>query len=244
MWAKKQIEDHLFASKKLVKIKDYVFNLIKIRKDISEEDIQKFILSSYKKEGLKSDSDLPIVAFNDNIAIPYSKYKASKSKKLKKNTLVLIDIWARKNSPKAPFADMSWVAYKGKTIPKKIDSEFNSTIKARNKVLEFIRKELKKSKIPSGKEVDDKSKEYLIKEGYNGKGFFTGHCLGTTSPHGTHGNLSKSNKNSLKFNLGYALEPGMYAPGKFWIRNEINFYISNKKKLILTTDMQKKITRV
>jgi Xaa-Pro aminopeptidase len=244
MWSSKQMKEHIYASRKLIKIKDSVFNLIKTKKDISEYEIQQFILSSYKKEGLKTDSYLPLVAFNENIATPYLKYKASKLRKTRKDTLILIDIWARKNTSKAPFADISWVAYKGKVVPKKVIHEFKSTMKTRDAVIKFIKQKLKKNIVPSGKEVDIKAKECLIKEGYKGKVFFTGHCLGFSTTHENYGNLSKENKNPLIMNLGYALEPGMYTPGKYYIRNEIDFYISDKNKLIVTTDIQKKIVLI
>ena len=45
------------------------------------------------------------------------------SKIIEDGDLIMIDIWARLNTEGAPFADITWMAYNGKEIPKEIISE-------------------------------------------------------------------------------------------------------------------------
>jgi Xaa-Pro aminopeptidase len=68
MWSKKQIQQHIQASKLLIKIKDEVFALIKKSDSISEYEVQQFIRKKYKEYGMKSDKWPPIVAFRENTA--------------------------------------------------------------------------------------------------------------------------------------------------------------------------------
>jgi Xaa-Pro aminopeptidase len=67
------------------------------------------------------------------------------------------------------------------------------------------------------------------------------HCIWFYSPHWNRQNLSPTNNEPLKLNLWYTIEPWIYLKDKFWIRSEINFYIDEKLKLILTTKKQKSI---
>jgi Xaa-Pro aminopeptidase len=243
MWDEKKIEKHKIACKLLNKIKNSAFEHIRRNKNISEHEVQQFIIAEFKKLGLKNEKDKPIVAFNEDSAIPHF-YPKRKSKKLKKETLILIDMWARLNEKYAPFSDITWMAYYGK-VPARIKNVFNAVVKARDSALRFIRSELKAGRMPIGREINHITKKMLIEAGFKKNILHsTGHCIGFISPHGRHSHLNSKNSNCLHKNLGYTIEPGIYFKRKFGIRSEINFYINRNKKLIITTPIQRKITRI
>lgn len=65
-----------------------------------------------------------------------------------------------------------------------------------------------------------------------------------SSPHGNKNRLKPNSHLSLHKNVAYTIEPGIYLKEKFGIRSEIDFYITDKFKLVLTTDLQKKIIKL
>lgn len=155
--------------------------------------------------------------------------------------MVLIDIWARLKQG-GPYADITWMAYYGKPTKKELEI-FNIVIKARNKALSHLKKEVSKGKTPTGAKINQIAKDTIDSYGYL-KNFdhFTGHSLGTFSPHGNKAGLRPSNNKKL-INMGYTIEPGIYLKNKFGARSEINVYLQNKK-VILTTPLQKKLVMI
>ena len=165
MWNKKQIQEHIETAKLLDKIKNRTFELIKNNKSRSEKQVQEFILKEFKENKITTDKDPPIVAFNENSAIPHY-FLSENSKTLKPNTLILIDIWANKKNQRTPFADITWVGYysaTSKKIPKEIQKVFDIVIKSRDEAIKYIRRELKKGIFPTGKEIDSVSREIINK---------------------------------------------------------------------------------
>ncbi|MEK6951724.1 MAG: M24 family metallopeptidase [Nanoarchaeota archaeon] len=241
IWNNIKIKNHREAAELLNKIKDTAFEFISKNRDSTEYRVQQFILNQFKKYDLKTDKDPPIVAFKENSAIPHY-FPSKNSKKLKPNSLILIDIWAKLNKTDSPFADITWVAYYGNKVPKDILRTFDIVISARNDCINCITSRLKLNKIPTGKEIDEIASKIIIDKGYRENILHrTGHCIGYTSPHGTRRNIDNKNNTQLLKNLGYTIEPGIYLKNKFGIRSEINFFIDENMKLIITTNIQNSI---
>lgn len=246
MWTEEQIKLHMQAAKNLIEIKDLTFQYIKENKNISEYEVQQFILGKIKEFRMEIDKDPPIVAFDEDSATPEF-YPKKASKKLKQDTFILIDLWAKLNKKDAPFADITWVAYYGKKVPDEIKRVFNIAIKARKNTLDYIKGYLKNNKSPPiGKDADNACARIISDEGYGSNILhYTGHSLGVFDDHGPEPNcLRKESTTALSINLGYTIEPGIYLKDKFGIRSEIDFYISKDNELIVTTDTQKEIIKI
>jgi Xaa-Pro dipeptidase len=245
MWTKTQIKQHIKVAKILLKIKDLVFDYTRKNKSISEHEVQQFIINKFKEFDLKTSKHPPIVAFRQSTANIHYYPKKNKSRKMSSNSLIMIDIWARLNQKRAPFADITWMAYYGSKIPKNIQKVFNIIKETRDLCVDFIRKELKKGKMPVGREISKITIDNIKKRGFQGKmNHYTGHSLGYVSPHGNRKGIRPSNNDSIHKNYGYTIEPGIYLKNKFGVRSEIDFYITKKKKLIITTDVQKRIVKM
>ena len=244
MWTKEQISDHVKAAKNLTDIKDLAFQHIRENNDISEYELQQFIMKKIKEFKMISDKDAPIVAFRENTGIVHY-FPNKDSKKLKAESLILIDIWAKLNKENAPFADITWMGYKGNNFGD-MEKIFNIVIKARDLCIEFIESKLRNNKDVIGEEADAVCRDIISKQGYE-KEFkhTTGHSLGITEVHGPEKNrLAKNSNQPLSKNMGYTIEPGIYLKNRFGVRSEIDFYISENNKLIITTDMQKEIVKI
>ena len=101
------LESHKLAARKLDIIKDKAFQLIKqnIGK-ISEYDVWQYIVSELKEQNLATDKECPIVGVNEGSSIPHY-FPPRRSKIIKKNNLILIDIWARLKKQHSLFADIT-----------------------------------------------------------------------------------------------------------------------------------------
>jgi len=240
----REINNHIQVNRILNRIKDDAFKLISHNHSITEYEVQRFVIKNYEKYKLVQSKDRPIVAFNQNSFNPHYCPKRN-SKQLKLNTLIMIDIWARLNKKHSPFGDITWMGYHGK-VPKEVQNVFKIVKKSRDDSINFIKNELKKDRIPTGQQVNEKSKEIIIKSGYEKNiKHGVGHSIGiSTSPHGIYSPINRRNKYPLKINMLYTIEPGIYIKNKFGVRSEINFYITADRKLIITTKVQKKLIKV
>lgn len=243
VWSKKQIEQHEKVAKVLNKIKDLAFDFIKENKDVTEYDVQQFIVGKFKEFGLKSDRDPPIVAFGKNTSEVHH-FPKKKSRSLRKNDLILIDLWANFKHVKSPFADITWMGYNGKKVPEKIQESWTIAGQIRDEIVACLRNRLRKKIIPTGNELTQITKDLLQRYKLPKQPHYTGHSLGFTSAHGNGARISLANNKPLEKNLGYTIEPGIYFNGKFGVRSEINFYVDSKGKLVITTPVQKKLIRV
>ncbi len=240
-WNQEKIKEHSEAARRLNIIKDKAFLFINNNKKVREYDVQQYILSEFKEKKLKTTELTPIVAFRNSTS--YVHYHPSQySRKLKPESLILIDVWARLDKQHTPFADITWMGYYGKKIPKEIQEVLNLVIKARDSTINYIKKSLKNNKMPIGKEVDAAARDIITKAGYEKEfSHSTGHSLGSISAHGRELGITFKNNNPLKKNVVYTIEPGIYLKNKFGVRSEIDFYINNKMKIIITTKQQREI---
>lgn len=239
-WTKQQILDHKEAVGRLYKIRDEVF--ARLKEGISEKELQKFILKKFKEHGLKTAPQTPIVAFRENTSFVHYYPTVKKSKKLKPNSLILLDTWASLNKKGAPFADVTFMAFYGNKMPTTQIKLFKTVFAARDKCLNYVKSEVKKRRMPVGTKIDAVARKYIERQGYKNKfPHSLGHALGLNHPHGPEPALSPRSAAKIEKNLGYTIEPGIYLANKFGARSEINFYVDNKNRVVVTTPIQKKI---
>ena len=247
MWPPRFLKEHEEVAALLGKMKDESFSFISQNPDCTEYDVQVFILKRFEESGLVSDCDPPMVAFSENSALVHYYPKKKSAKKLKADSVIFIDLWAKyKNKKKSPFADITWVAFYGTSVPNEVKKVFDVVKSARTYGLNFIRGFLKKKMIPRGADIFWAIKKYFSGKGYN-KEFpnFIGHPLGFySSCHGRKRNLDPNSRKEIYINQGYTLEPELDIKGKFGVRSEINFYIDSFYNLIITTKPQQEVVLI
>ncbi|MDD5145661.1 MAG: M24 family metallopeptidase [Candidatus Pacebacteria bacterium] len=240
------IKNHKLAAERLDLVKDRAFSFIKNNLGkVSEYDVNKFIFSEFKKSGFTPDRNYPavIVAVNENAQNPHYFPNKKGSKIIKKNDLILLDIWANLKGEDSHFADITWMAYAGREIPGEIKATFERVIGARDFTVKFIKKILGRKQLPNTQIVDRAVRKYF---GKMGKYFIhgTGHSLGIKECHGKYFRFDKRSNAKMKIGIPFTIEPGLYFPGKFGIRSEINCYITKNYKLEITTKVQKQIIKI
>lgn len=211
---------------------------------ITEYDIQQQIVAAFGDAGLEFDHP-PIVAVNAHAALPHYEPSAKSSAPIKKGDLVLIDLWCKRaGEPEATYVDITWTGFVGEKVPEKIAQVFNVVREARDTAVAFIAHRLAAGQSVMGGEVDDACRQVIEQAGY-GEYFThrTGHSI-DTQVHGAGVNidhLEVRDDRTLIPGVGFSIEPGIYLPGEFGIRSEIDCYIDESGVEVTTAPSQEEV---
>ena len=239
-WDEEQLNDNLESATHLRQIVDETFGFIrrniKLNTAITEYDVQRFMLSEFKKRGLVTSSD-PNCSVNANSANPHYEPTKEIHSPLQKDDYVLLDLWAKKDKPRSVYADITWMGFLGKTVPDEFNKIFQIVKGGRDAALDFVRSSLREGKNIHGYEVDDAARNYIARQGY-GEYFVhrTGHSIGE-EVHGNGANmdnLETRDERAIIPQTSFSIEPGIYLRDKYGIRCEIDVYISKEKEVIVT----------
>lgn len=251
LWTKEQFSENKPVADALNEIVYKAFDFIKKKisnsKNITEYDVQQFIMGEFKRRKLLTD-DPPIVGVNENSANPHYTPTKEINKKIKKGDFVLIDLWAKANNEDAVWADITWVGFVGSSVPDKYSKIFHIAAEARDAAFELVDSRFKQRKEIRGYEVDEAARIVIEQAGY-GKYFIhrTGHSI-TTDLHGSGAhmdNFETKDERLLLPSTSFSIEPGIYLPGKFGVRTEIDVFISKDAKVMFTgKEKQKKIVTI
>ena len=230
-----QAEGHQTAARLVLTAKDEAFAWIteqlRAAKTITEYDVQQFILRRFGEMDLTADHP-PIVAVNAKSSEPHYAPTATQTQPIKKGDFILIDLWAKQKAPDAVFADTTWVAYAGATVPERIVEIFEIVKEARDKAVAFIREKWEAEEPIYGYAVDDCTRAHITEKGYGD--FFihrTGHNIGTA----IHGNgvnldnLETRDERTLIPGICFSVEPGIYLT-EFGVRTEIDVFLAGPGK--------------
>ena len=226
-----QAAGHQTSARLVLQAKDYAFTWIgsQLRdgKTITEYDVQQEILGQFAAMDLVTDHP-PIVAVNAKSSDPHYAPSATDTQEIKRGDFILIDLWAKQKEPDAVFADTTWVAYTGKTVPGQYVEIFDIVKEARDRAIRFIRERWHVDKPIHGYEVDDCVRGYISEKGY-GQYFIhrTGHNIGTVI-HGNGVNLDNLETRDARVlipGVCFSIEPGIYLTD-FGVRTEVDVFLA------------------
>lgn len=250
MWSEDAFKSQCLVAKEVGEIKDMAFDYIKqnieLNVNITEYDVQEFIVQEFRKRNLET-KDRPIIAVNENSGNPYYEPTPQAHSEITRGDWVLIDIWARYPGDNNVFSDITWVGYVGKEIPFRYQIVFEIIRTARDLVFERLKDARNNGENLQGWELDMVARNYIQQAGY-GKYFVhrTGHSLGPgSSLHALGVNLDNLETHDTRIvlsRIGFSIEPGIYLP-KFGVRSEINVYTSEEGPII-TSPIQKEILKL
>lgn len=241
-----QLASHEEACRKLHAIKDDAFRHIKDSlindREVTEQDLRCLILGRMASEGLVTDGDEPIVGLNAHAATPHYFTTSETDVAIKEGDLILIDLWAR--SPGGVYADITWMAYAGESVPEKHAERFALISRARDEALDFLKGEVAAGRWPLGRDADKVARDVINKAGY-GESFVhnLGHSI-DTSVHGSSANLngySKVDDRRVHDRLLFSVEPGIYLEDEAGYRTEVDAYIKDGD-VVVTGPVQHAIT--
>jgi Xaa-Pro dipeptidase len=243
-WSDRQLESHQYAAAALRRIVDEAFDHVReavtAGRSLTEYGLQQFILSRIRDAGMVTSS-APIAAVNDHTADPHYGPAAAGSASITRDSLVLIDLWAKQAVDGSVYADITWTAYAGSVVPEKHQTVFGIVRRGRDAALEFVRTKMLAGHRPFGYEVDAACRTVIQAAGY-GAHFVhrTGHSIGE-EVHGNGANmdgLETQDNRRLMPRTCFSIEPGIYLPGEFGIRSELDVFISERDALVFGLPLQ------
>jgi Xaa-Pro aminopeptidase len=245
-----QLETHIEAVETLRKIVFEAFAMIKTAvqssKRITEYDVQQFIVGSYDRYGLTSNSP-PIVAVNGHAGRPHYQPTETNHVDIRENDFVLLDIWAKKKSPEdAVYGDITWTGYVGTNVPDKFVEVFEIVRDARDAALNFVRSAAQEGREIKGWQVDDAARQHIASKGYE-KDFVhrTGHSI-CTEVHANGANidnLETRDERKIIAKTAFSIEPGIYLED-FGVRSEIDVYVDDAQVIVAGQPIQTEIVRI
>lgn len=247
-WDDEQLELHLEASRIVMQTARDAFTEIKnkllFKQRVTEYDIQQFILRRFRENQLTTDH-LPNCSVNENSGDPHYEPTEKVHKEIRPGDFVLIDLWARKDTPRGVYADYTWVGYAGDRVPDKYEQIFQVVRGARDAAVAFIKKEVNAGKEVAGWQVDDVCRGFIRSKGYGD--YFThrtGHSIGE-DVHGNGANIDNLETRDYRRLIPrtcFSIEPGIYFVNDFGVRTEINVYITDKNDILVTgTPLQQEV---
>ena len=247
VWTEEQLESHRYAVTTLRRIVDEAFTHVAsclIRQQtLTEYGLQQFILSRIHEMGMTTSS-APIAAVNAHSADPHYSPGESNSSPITRDSLVLIDLWAKQTAPGSVYGDITWTGYTGQLVPPKHRLIFQHVQQGRDAAVSFVQTQLVAGRFPFGWEIDDVCRHKIWEAGYGD--FFihrTGHSIGE-EVHGNGANidnLETHDGRQILPNTCFSIEPGIYLPGEFGIRSELDVYVTDQEAIVHGLPLQTEI---
>ena len=208
---------------------------------LTEYELKQWIRGGFEAADLHTEEG-PDVAVNAHASDPHYGPTAESAALIRKDDLLLLDVWGKLKTPGSVYYDITWVGYLGKKVPKKYAKVFNAVKDAREKAVDLICSSAAAGKPLQGWQVDKAARSVIEKAGY-GKYFFhrTGHNIGETI-HGNGANMDGLESHDVRRLIPHtctSVEPGIYLP-EFGIRSEVNVYIDERSARV-TGAVQKEI---
>jgi Xaa-Pro aminopeptidase len=241
VWTKEQYDSHIVAANNIRDIIQEAFaevaKRIKADKPVTEYEIQQFMVQRFEDENMTCNDDHPIVSVNQNAASPHYQPSAQKFSPIKRGDFLLLDVWAKLKTPGAVYADQTWTGFVGETPMDEHIKIFTIVRDARDAAIEFVRESVKAGREIKGAQVDDVSRGVIERAGY-GEYFThrTGHSIGEeVHGNGAHiDNLETRDSRKIIPRTCFSIEPGIYLPGNFGVRSEIDLYVGDEGEIEVT----------
>ncbi|MBM4394689.1 MAG: M24 family metallopeptidase [Deltaproteobacteria bacterium] len=242
---------HLEAGERIVRIKDEAFAMIRDAlaggREVTEYDVQRFILRRYVEEGLDCMGEEPIVGVNDHPSDPHFQPTPENCRVIKRGDTILIDLWAKLAAPGAIFFDITWCGFAGTEPPAEYVRIFEVVRDARDAAVAFARQRFEAGLPCAGWEVDEACRAVVRGAGYGDQFIHrTGHSIGV-QVHGNGVNIDNLETRDLRRlvpGICFSVEPGIYLPGRMAVRSEIDVFVRPGGTVEVTGPMQRELVLV
>lgn len=209
---------------------------------VTEWDARNWINDDFARRGVKVGADCD-VAVNANAANPHYAASATSHAEMKAGDLVLIDLWG-KESDDAVYADQTWMGFLGDEVPEQLATIFGTLAGARDAAVRHVIDRSAAGEAVRGYEVDDVARAVIERAGY---GEYFIHRTGHSIDRELHGsgpnidNLETRDTRTLIRGVGFSIEPGIYIPGEWGFRTELDMYMGADGPEVTTPNPQQAI---
>jgi Xaa-Pro dipeptidase len=243
-----QLATHYVAQKHIDRILDAAWKEIGTRAGnggTNEYAMVQYFQQAMAREDLIWDHG-PNVSAGPNSADSHYDPTAASSRPIRKGDFVLIDIWAKlAKDPTAVWYDITWTGVVGREPTEREQLIFTTVRNARDASIKAVQDAFAANQPIAGWQADEAGRSLIVKAGF-GDAFThrTGHNIGTEiHGNGAHlDNLETHDERLILPNTCFSVEPGLYFPGEFGIRSEVDM-IARKGKAEVTGRIQTELVR-
>ena len=245
-----QIATHFAAQKKLDEVLAAGWKRIgdaaRSGKGTDEFAIMEFLRSGIERAGLFTDHG-PNCSAGPNSADSHYDPTLESSRPIRSGDFVLIDIWAKlANDPAAIWYDITWTGVVNREPTERENLIFHTVRDARDAAIAAIQSAYVANQPIAGWQADDAARAVIRNAGF--AEFFT-HRTGHNIAVELHGNgahldnLETHDERLILPNTCFSVEPGIYFPGEFGVRSEVNM-VTRPGSAVVTGPAQTELLRI
>jgi Xaa-Pro dipeptidase len=207
--------------------------------------IVEFLQNAMRHEGLVWEHGTN-VSVGPNSADSHYHPSPESSKPIRSGDFLLIDIWARLDQPHSCYYDITWTGVVDREPTPREQQIFETVRDARDAACVLIETEFAAGNPVAGWQADEAARSVIRHAGF--EKFFThrtGHNIGNVlHGNGAHlDNLETHDERLLLPNTCFSVEPGLYFPGEFGVRSEVDM-IARPGKAQVTGRIQSELVRI
>lgn len=245
-WSPEGVASHHRAARHVYEVAHQAFGRIAAAvregRQTGEWEVRQWIMGEFARRGITVGGDA-IVAVNANAANPHYAPSADHHAPIRRDDLVLIDLWGKEND-EAIYADQTWMGYASESVPGRLAEIFAAVRDARLAAIDLIRTRWDAGQDVAGWEADDASRSVIESRGW-GEAFIhrTGHSI-DRELHGSGpniDNLESKDTRRLIQGVGFSIEPGIYLGGDVGFRSEVDVYMGPDGPEVTTPEPQTEV---
>lgn len=189
----------------------------------TEQGLQRWVLDAFEQSGLHTNAP-PIIAAGEHSANPHHEPTAHADTAIQPGEVLLLDLWAGV-SQDAVYADQTWMAFLGMDPPSDVARVFEVVRDSRDRAVALLSDKWREGWSVTGADLDDAARKVIAHAGF---GDYFVHRTGHSIDRELHGsgphldNFETHDDRKLLAGVGFSVEPGVYLPGRFGVRSEIN----------------------
>ena len=243
-----QIRSHFAAQERIDRVLNECWKEMGARARGSGTDefaMVQWLSEAMRREGLVWEHG-PNVSCRPNSADSHYEPTQVNSAAIRKGDFVLIDLWGKLDQPGACYYDITWTGVVDHRPTEREQTIFTTVRAARDAAIAAVQEAFAAQRQIAGWEADDAARGVIRAAGY-GDWFThrTGHNIGSVL-HGSGANLDNLETHDVRLilpNTCFSVEPGIYFPGEFGIRSEINM-VTRPGRAEVTGRVQTELVRI
>lgn len=191
---------------------------------VNEFAMVDWLSEAMRREGLVWEFG-PNVSCGPNSADSHYEPAQEGSRAIRQGDFVLIDIWGKLDRADAVYYDITWTGVVGREPTEREQTVYATVRDARDAAVALVKGRFAAGEPIAGWEADDAARGVIQRAGLGE--FFThrtGHNIGAEI-HGSGAHLDNLETHDVRLILPqtcFSVEPGVYFPGEFGVRNEVN----------------------